>query len=815
MSAGTRAKKVLQRAAAAGRSAARPLLAGQLARSGMIDLDFYAAQTGLPFAGAGAAARHYLAEGAASGFTPHPLFEAEYLDGRQASGGGEVALRFLAHPEDFGAASPHPLFDPATAQASLGSDRSVNAWLDWVRMARPDTPVPVPTGTPPISWGVLRTLLLEAAVEWRRTRIEREEPPPAMPGDSPSRQPSSRARRVIDWRTAAGAKRTRDLISVIVPVVTDLTSAAGWVGRLDGPAVGLELVYVGLSTRAQYCTLTALAHGRSVVVDSEQETTWAALCNLGALASSGDILVLVKPGTVTSATDVRTLGAATERPGTALVQPLNERIDMTVATAGAYFPPGDVVPSPLLAGHPVSDAERIGDAELPAAQSGVVAVRADDFIAERGLDPGFGNTWGEVDLSLRLRANGKGAIRLVTGARATARSQERAGLAHDRAASAALLRARWATTPPGSEEVLGRAGFTVVAHKAEALGGTQQPGQPAQVLVPQLAPTRRADGPAPVLRWAIDIHAPSGPRGELWGDRHFAYALAASLRKLGQQVAVDHREARDRATRKFDDVVLTLRGIHRVVPRPGPLNLLWVISHPDDVEGFELEAYDTVFAASRSWAQARSAASGVPIETLLQCTEPELFQPGLTAEGSGAPVLFVGNTRGNADRTVVDYALRAGRPPQIIGGGWERTAAAAHVVAPVVPNGELGVLYCGAGVVLNDHWPDMLANGFISNRLFDAVACGARVLSDRVPGAGDLFGGSVQFFDGPSDVARLLGDPDAGWPGADERLAIAARVREEHSFDRRAEVLLERALTLWGTRDGDGPPRREPAPPAG
>ena len=33
-------------------------------------------------------------------------------------------------------------------------------------------------------------------------------------------------------------------------------------------------------------------------------------------------------------------------------------------------------------------------------------------------------------------------------------------------------------------------------------------------------------------------------------------------------------------------------------------------------------------------------------------------------------------------------------------------------------------------MVLNDHWEDMRAEGFLSNRLFDAVASGARVVTD-------------------------------------------------------------------------------------
>ena len=70
---------------------------------------------------------------------------------------------------------------------------------------------------------------------------------------------------------------------------------------------------------------------------------------------------------------------------------------------------------------------------------------------------------------------------------------------------------------------------------------------------------------------------------QIWGDWHFANSLARALRRLGQDVAVDTKQARERETRRFDDVLLTLRGLDEVPPAPGRVNLIWVISHPDEV----------------------------------------------------------------------------------------------------------------------------------------------------------------------------------------------------------------------------------------
>ena len=65
----------------------------------------------------------------------------------------------------------------------------------------------------------------------------------------------------------------------------------------------------------------------------------------------------------------------------------------------------------------------------------------------------------------------------------------------------------------------------------------------------------------------------------------------------------------------------------------------------------------------------------------------------------------------------------------------------------------------------------MRRDGFMSNRLFDAGACGARILSDAVAGADEIFGPLLRTFRADADVPALLADPDApsapatsGWP---------------------------------------------------
>jgi hypothetical protein len=298
------------------------------------------------------------------------------------------------------------------------------------------------------------------------------------------------------------------------------------------------------------------------------------------------------------------------------------------------------------------------------------------------------------------------------------------------------------------------------------------------------------------LRWAIKNPAPAHVAGKLWGDTHFAEATARALRDQGQHVAVDANQEFDRATGHHDDVVLVLRGLVEYAPVPAQVNLLWVISHPELVTAEEVRAYDHVFAASVAWARSSTRAWGTRVDPLLQATEPAQFNPEAGKPDSGPPVLFVGNSR-LILRPVVRDALAAGLPLTVYGAGWAGLVPDDVVAGTFIPNDELAGHYRGAGVVLNDHWEAMRASGFLSNRLFDAVASGARVISDDVAGLSEVFGDTVKVATTPEELRALAaGDLDAVFGDESDRLAAAAAVARKHSFAARATELMGAALRV-------------------
>ena len=144
-------------------------------------------------------------------------------------------------------------------------------------------------------------------------------------------------------------------------------------------------------------------------------------------------------------------------------------------------------------------------------------------------------------------------------------------------------------------------------------------------------------------------------------------------------------------------------------------------------------------------------------------------------------------------------SLRAGAPLKLYGGGWEKFVPEGAIAAQYVANDRVRKLYEQASIVLNDHWVDMAREGFISNRLFDAVAAGGRVVSDYVEGIAEIFAPAVYTYQSVDELSALLSSDVTSLFGSDGEVASASRrIRASHSFDARARTLLERAMEDLG-----------------
>jgi spore maturation protein CgeB len=157
------------------------------------------------------------------------------------------------------------------------------------------------------------------------------------------------------------------------------------------------------------------------------------------------------------------------------------------------------------------------------------------------------------------------------------------------------------------------------------------------------------------------------------------------------------------------------------------VNLLWHISHPDLVSPALYDRYDRVFVASDAFAAQMAPRASVPVTALHQATDPERFKPDPT--GPRHELLFVANSR-SVRRRIVDDLAGTKHDLAVYGRNWRPDLIdPRYVKGEGIPNADLARYYSSAAIVLNDHWEDMRAEGFISNRIYDALACGAFVIS--------------------------------------------------------------------------------------
>ena len=611
-------------------------------------------------------------------------------------------------------------------------------------------------------------------------------------------------RQLVDWDAAASRTLDERLVSFVLPLNAEPRRTVEWLSAM--PREGVEIIVVGIGLRRAHHVLAAsiaavISGARFVSITAGVSTS--AATNLGVTHAAGATVVLVRPEAMPPRQPIaERLAEVVARPDVAIAQPLVVDLHGVVLSAGARFSPGHPNPELFLAGLPASDARRIGQCVVAAPAAPLVALRTSTAIGLQGLDSRFHSVLAETDLGLRAYATGLGRSvmvpdAVVTSRTAYARPDELIG------ALTSLRRQTTLTPPDDAAALLGRAGFEVLAQRNRRI--TADPDDPGSsaVLVPELVmrPVAGITESPPRLRWAIDIAAPAAARGDRWGDTYFARSLAEAMERRGQHVAVDRRDARDRDSRDFDDVLLVLRGLDRVTPRPGLLNVEWIISHPDMIAPEEVAGFDAVYAASTSWASRMSREWGLPIDPLLQCTDVRWFHPDRAEPDTGPQLLFVGNSRG-VYRYAVRSALAIGADLTLHGNDWTEFVDRDHITSGGVANEEVGELYASAGIVLNDHHLDMRRDSFASNRLFDAAACGARILSDRIDGIEETFGGLVVPFDNEHELARLVTPPYDAFPDNATRREIATRIVAEHSFDKRAETLIDDAVRRLLARRG-------------
>ncbi len=283
---------------------------------------------------------------------------------------------------------------------------------------------------------------------------------------------------------------------------------------------------------------------------------------------------------------------------------------------------------------------------------------------------------------------------------------------------------------------------------------------------------------------------PNDETMKFWGDLYFAQAMKKEFESRGYCANVRTRqEWNKRSTAKY---TIFLRGNREYYPsvEEGRVSIMWNISHPEEVSLMEYNSYDYVFFASDKLKLKMGEQIQCESDVLIQCTDADVMKAEEHKEKK-YELLFVGNSR-HVYRQILKDLLPADYKLTVIGRHWEDYPVQDYVVQPYISNEEVGQAYHDATILLNDHWDDMKEQGVISNRIFDALAAGAFVISDYMDEIEEAFDGAVVTYKDKEDLKAKI---DYYMKHEDERLEKAKHgqdiVLSEHTFANRIEKMIQ------------------------
>lgn len=259
----------------------------------------------------------------------------------------------------------------------------------------------------------------------------------------------------------------------------------------------------------------------------------------------------------------------------------------------------------------------------------------------------------------------------------------------------------------------------------------------------------------------IKLPIPRWNEAKEWGDLHFGQGLKHELENHGYKVKLQILPEWNKPNFAYANIVI--RGLSVFDLPSEQINVMWNISHPDNIPFEEYKAYDYVFVASKHHANNLTERGVNNIHVLHQCFDETIFNTDDSARATSnykSDILFVGNTRGQFRKIVRDIMSWEDLKNynfKVYGKGWDKFIDKKYIAGDHINNSELKYYYQNTKILLNDHWDDMNKNGFISNRLFDASACGAFIISDLNPGIEEVFGpGLIEEYTDATSLHQLL-----------------------------------------------------------
>jgi hypothetical protein len=182
-----------------------------------------------------------------------------------------------------------------------------------------------------------------------------------------------------------------------------------------------------------------------------------------------------------------------------------------------------------------------------------------------------------------------------------------------------------------------------------------------------------------------------------------------------------------------------------------------------------------------------------PTRFMMLAADPEEFEPVSQLECYGHDVTYLGMFHPKKSAGVIERMMYEARDYglAIYGHGWEEHPVLKEHWMGKLASGDIAKLYSSAKIVLGMTEDRQRAAGMINNRVFEALACGACLISEHYPALEEVFGDTLLYSLRRGDTARHIEDvlEDGAY-----RSSLGKKGRElvlmHHTFDHRVEEVL-------------------------
>lgn len=166
----------------------------------------------------------------------------------------------------------------------------------------------------------------------------------------------------------------------------------------------------------------------------------------------------------------------------------------------------------------------------------------------------------------------------------------------------------------------------------------------------------------------------------------------------------------------------------------------------------ELEYYDYIATPAKALL-AKLKNYGYPASFVPQFTNPQKFKYEPNDELK-TDLLFIGSCW--YDRISALYSVELGYNISVYGLNWNGKIPPQYIKGNFVDNRLLNQYYSSAKIVLSDHADDLAEMGIVINRLYDATATGAFVISEYSPYIKEIFGDTIPLFSTKEEFKQLI-----------------------------------------------------------